>query len=810
GNTVHGTDGTAHTYKDGNLETWIASTSISIEDGSTVGDVFKTVLDANGYTYEDLESNYISDITTPNGVTLSERSNGPNSGWMYLVNGVVPLVGVNDYVLSNGNSVIFFYTDDYTNEIGSEQWITPTEPSSSNEAISPAVTAHNGKAEASVDSEAIKSALSENSGKVVIAPKITVSAESVSISVSTSSIKEIAENSSGTLSVETNCGNVSFTNDILDSISEQADGDDVQISIETKSEEDVDLPETELENAVIVEIGISSGGNNITTFDGGDLSVSVPVTGEYSAGETYKVIVISSDGTVETLIGRVVVNEGKAFVEVSVSHLSTFVVTDTQAAAFDDVNTAAWYYDAVQYTSLNSIMTGVSKTDFAPNMEISRAMLVTVLYRLDGSPEATGNISFSDVEEDAWYKDAVIWASKNGIVKGRGDGTFGTNDSVKREEAAVILYRYALLRNMNTSKATELSQYSDACALSSWSQDAMRWANANRLITGTTANTLSPKGSMTRAQAATILMRFSEYPESTAQDTVSETAEATAAYMLKTVSTPQVGSIGGEWAVIGLVASGYDVPQTWLDNYYTTVEEYVTDRNGVLSSTKYTEYSRVILALTIIGKAADNVGTYDLTTYLADFENVVRQGLNGSIWALLALDSGNYDIPENSEVNVQATREMYIDEVLSNQLTSGGFSLTGQAPADVDITAMALCALSQYQSRSDVSSAVEKAIAYLSEKQGESGDYSSCCESTAQVIIALCSLGISADDSRFVKNGCTLTDGLTCYYAGNGQFRHISDGNVNQMATEQALLALAALKRAENGESSIYNIITAE
>lgn len=375
-----------------------------------------------------------------------------------------------------------------------------------------------------------------------------------------------------------------------------------------------------------------------------------------------------------------------------------------------------------------------------------------------------------------------------------------------REEAAAILYRYAQFGKLDVSKTTELSKYGDANSVSSWAQSAVKWTNAVGFIKGTTAVTLSPNGSMTRAQAATVLMRLSEYSESAVQDGNSKIAAATAAYLLKTVSEPQIGSIGGEWAVIGLARSGYSVPQSWIDNYYAAVEKNATSCKGVLSSTKYTEYSRVIIALTAIGKAPDNVNKYNLLSYLADYNNVVKQGLNGSVWALIALDSGNYVIPENSGAKVQATREMYVDGILSKQLAGGGFSLTGEEPADADMTAMALCALSRYKARSDVTLAIEKAVSSLSKQQLSVGAYSSC-ESAAQVIIALCSLGISTNDSRFIKNGATLKDELLSYYIGEGQFRHISGGEANQMATEQALLALAALQREENGKSAIYNII---
>ena len=285
-----------------------------------------------------------------------------------------------------------------------------------------------------------------------------------------------------------------------------------------------------------------------------------------------------------------------------------------------------------------------------------------------------------------------------------------------------------------------------------------------------------------------------------------------AQYMLNTVTNPQVGSIGGEWAVIGLARSGYAVPQTYWDTYYATVESYVKSKKGVLHTKKYTEYSRVILALTAIGADPTDIGGYNLLTPLGDFDKTVWQGINGPIWALIALDSGNYDMPQNKSVKTQATRQMYIDEILRRQLNDGGWNLTdegGNGTADPDITGMALQALAKYQSQASVRTAVKKALTCLGRMQDKNGGYSGGgvinSESTAQVIVALCALGIDLDDSRFVKNGKTLLDNLLGYRNTDGSFSHDGSGT-NQMATEQGFYALAAVLRTMQGKNSLYRM----
>ncbi len=293
----------------------------------------------------------------------------------------------------------------------------------------------------------------------------------------------------------------------------------------------------------------------------------------------------------------------------------------------------------------------------------------------------------------------------------------------------------------------------------------------------------------------------------------------TAQYIYKTVKNPQVGSVGGEWAVLGLARSGYEVPEKYFQDYYTTVESYVKACGGVLHKKKYTEYSRVAVALTSIGRDPRDVAGYNLLTALGDFEKTIWQGINGPVWALIALDSGNYPMPENPDAEIQATRNMYVDEILRRQLPDGGFSLfggtdyatEGDEASDPDITGMALQALAKYQHRSDVRKVTEEALSRLSALQNNDGGFASWgtanSESCVQVIVALTELGISLEDSRFVKQGNMLVDNLLTFYMEGRGFLHTADGSgSNQMATEQGFYGLVAAQRAENGKNSLYRM----
>ena len=285
--------------------------------------------------------------------------------------------------------------------------------------------------------------------------------------------------------------------------------------------------------------------------------------------------------------------------------------------------------------------------------------------------------------------------------------------------------------------------------------------------------------------------------------------EKTAGYLQAQIAEPGAGSVGGDWLVFGLARSGVKVPQNYFDAYYENVEAAVREKNGVLSDRKYTEYSRTVLALTAIGKNPADVAGFDLLKPLADFEQVTRQGVNGTIFALLALDSGNYEIPENPDAAVQAARQMYVDELLTRELPDGGWTLTGGEP-DVDLTAMALQALAKYREQPDAAAAVERGLAVLSSRQEPNGAYLSWgeenSESVSQVLVALTELGISPDDERFVKNGQTLTQVLERFICEDGSCRHTLNGGSDEMATEQAFYALAAIHRAETGKTTLYDM----
>ena len=279
----------------------------------------------------------------------------------------------------------------------------------------------------------------------------------------------------------------------------------------------------------------------------------------------------------------------------------------------------------------------------------------------------------------------------------------------------------------------------------------------------------------------------------------------------KKVPTPTIGSSSGEWAVLALARGNADVLNSYYDGYYDRVVAYVRDNisSGKLNADKSTDNARIALALTAIGEDPTSVGGHNLLTALDDVTYDLKQGINGPIWALIALDSKNY---------TSSSRDQLIKAILDNRTSEGGWALDGNA-TDVDMTAMAIQALAPYYNKSNetVKAAVDTALTWLSTKQSSDGGFSSWgnanAESCAQVIVALSALNIDADtDSRFVKNGHSALENLLTFEQADGSFLHTlpgSDKDNNQMSSEQGTYALVAYDRFKTGKNSLYNMTDA-
>ena len=184
--------------------------------------------------------------------------------------------------------------------------------------------------------------------------------------------------------------------------------------------------------------------------------------------------------------------------------LTKIAARQCAAVVFGDVTKDAWYHEAVDYVLNEGMMNGNGNGNFAPNEELNRAMLVQILYNIEGRPEVDTELEFSDVSQGVWYYDAVMWAAENGIVNGTGNGKFAPALSISREQMVTILYRYAGSPELT---ATEIT-FNDAESVSSWAKLAVIWAAELGIVKGVGDNTFQPGGSSTRATAAQIMLNY--------------------------------------------------------------------------------------------------------------------------------------------------------------------------------------------------------------------------------------------------------------------------------------------------------------
>ena len=288
------------------------------------------------------------------------------------------------------------------------------------------------------------------------------------------------------------------------------------------------------------------------------------------------------------------------------------------------------------------------------------------------------------------------------------------------------------------------------------------------------------------------------------------------AKLAETVTEPQFGTGAGEWSVLCLARSGfYDKDSTYFADYYSRIVNTVNETaakvnlNGALHKSKSTDNSRLIIALSAIGRDARCVGNYNLIKPFDDFNWIKKQGINGPIFALIALDTNNYQTTDTT------IRQQCIEFILSKELENGGWALSGKNP-DPDITSMALQALAPYKNDENIKPVIERAVAVLSAMQNENGGYASWgsvnAESIAQVITACTALGINPNtDARFIKNGNSIVDALLAFYnADTKNFSHVIGDGGNAMATDQCLYALTAYQRMNEGKSSLYDMSDVE
>lgn len=346
---------------------------------------------------------------------------------------------------------------------------------------------------------------------VKISLSLGANIEGISVNLPTEALKALAAVSNAKLTIESSIATVTFDANALSDVLSQA-GE--TFTLNAGKADMSDFTAAQLLGAgegSVFDLNITSDGTAITNFSSGSATVTLPYT--LKSGENASDIVVyymADNGILDSQSTQYDAANRKA--TFTTTHFSIYVVDAAWANPFNDVYEGDWFYNAVRYANENSLMAGVSDTTFAPNMNLTRAMVVQMLYSLEGKPAVVSGGNFSDVKASDWYADAVNWAASKGIVSGYSETTYAPNDSVTREQLSLILYKYAQSKNVTVNDYSSLSGFVDAAKTSDWAEDAVEWAVGAGLIssTSTSTKTLDPTGTATRAQVAQIVANFVE------------------------------------------------------------------------------------------------------------------------------------------------------------------------------------------------------------------------------------------------------------------------------------------------------------
>ena len=517
--------------------TWIPTVSYALEEGATVYDLWVKATGDAGIRSEGAEKNYVETVYAPaalGGYELSEFTNGRRSGWMYTINGVHPGFGLKEQKLADGDVVIWHYVNDYSYEVA--DWVSEGQWQALGDGtcyngwlkapdifggrgggLTPDEDAETPKKETADGDEASEEEETGEKGRETRYENSILVLEAETESGTAFAMLDRAAAEAGLKSPpDTDQLTVRIENQNASRIILSADPDAMKtVGAKRALRVETDKGNITLESADVTALANSgrevrivledqSGGAVKLSVTAGGAAVDAAIKAELPAPSDGQVLVlVNADGT-ETIIKKSFVENGKAYGEIP-NGAAVRIAANRQT--FNDVKAGDWFASAVDFAGSHALLQGVGEGSFAPKSPMTRAMLVTVLYRLEDEPAASGMVRFDDVETGSWYADAVSWAAEEGIVLGSGSG-FDPSDSITREQIAAILYRYAQYLGIDVSAKGSVSRFGDGSQVSAWAADAMAWAVEAGLFRGDDHGNLNPGSNAARAEVAMLLERL--------------------------------------------------------------------------------------------------------------------------------------------------------------------------------------------------------------------------------------------------------------------------------------------------------------
>ena len=496
-----------YTYKNNwSSYTTTVSETLTMTAGCTVFDALDKALDKTGIAYDETAYGYIGTIDG-----LSQLDQGQKSGWLYQVNGTTPELGCRSYTLTGNSTVIWFYTDDYSSEYGSEKWSSgATSTASSNVSLSAALNRSTGAASSTLSGSTLTSfnqAVAAG-GAAVLSVKVPNGANALDLTIPQSTVSALRKADNLSLNLQTDLANLTFDASSVEKISGAAGAEDLVVSITKTNASQLNENARQLiGDSPVYRFTLTAGDTTISDFGGGKVEVSIPYTLETGMDKN-AVVVYYIDNTGELQSIRGVYHAQTGMVDFAVPHFSDYAVA-YHKVIFTDVADSAWYHDAVVFCGARNITDGIGNSAFGPDITLTRGQFIVLLMRAYGlEPDQTSNDNFTDAGS-TYYTGYLAAAKRLGISTGVGENKFAPDDQISRQDMATMLYRALDSLEELPTKAgnVTLADYSDSSQIADYAKTAMETFVESGAITGNQRQ-LNPDSTSTRAQMVQILYKL--------------------------------------------------------------------------------------------------------------------------------------------------------------------------------------------------------------------------------------------------------------------------------------------------------------
>ena len=494
------------------FKTWISERTITVPEGSYVFDVFDKALSEAGLSYDESQPNYIGGIQSPSGEWLSEFSNGPNSGWMYTVNGTHPLYGLRQYPVYEGDHIVWHYTDDYKKEEGSEYWAGDAGGmiGAATVTLRP-VKVEEGVAyfnfEFNQKIEFINRLQSSDKKDNVAQIKVELPGEAIGINMQLPSevIEALGHTQYTSLQIVTEWATFTLDEKALKEIVKEAEGKTINFTLEQ-------VMSKQIGEGIGLAFNLQTAQKDTLVLGGEKIGITIPYTlKEAQKPEHLKVYFVTENEQLQ-LVEDSIYNEDTGEIMFMTNRCGKLIVLYEEpkeevvlAHQFIDISTS-WAKDYIEYLVAKGFIKGKTETTFAPNDKITRAEFVQILAHISQVDLSLYNdASFLDVQGAEWFAPAVAWVKEMGIVTGD-DGYFKPQETITRQDMAVMLYRYVNQVHHYTWEApTAIQSFADDRTIKTYAKEAVYTMKEAKIIGGREHGNFAPLDEATRAEAAKMI-----------------------------------------------------------------------------------------------------------------------------------------------------------------------------------------------------------------------------------------------------------------------------------------------------------------